>query len=240
MLRQTARSAVRFHASNSQNADLYISVNVTLQQFQQLHFVTLVRDILLETGANPKWIHLELSESTAATNPSRAAQTIRQLNAMGIKVSIDDFGTGYSSLSYLQTMPFNTIKIDQSFIKGHSYKSADWSFMLAMKNIADSLGIKVIVEGVENEFQQTELDSFGCLFGQGWLFGRPQTEANILADTCRLLSESLHRPNMTLGGAQVTYAPLAALKIALTEAVATSWLIPTPNNIGPSPTRHST
>ena len=117
---------------------------------------------------------------------------------MGIKVSIDDFGTGYSSLSCLQMMPFDTIKIDQSFIKKHSYKSADWSFVLAMKNIADSLGIKVIVEGVENEFQQTELDSFGCQFGQGWQFGRPQTEANILADTCPPLSESPHRPHMTL------------------------------------------
>ncbi len=220
MLREAARSAVLFHASNSQNADLYISLNVKLQQFQQLHFVTLVRDILLETGANPKWIRLELTESTAATNPSHASRTIRQLNAMGIKVSIDDFGTGYSSLSCLQMMPFDTIKIDQSFIKKHSYKSADWSFVLAMKNIADSLGNKVIVEGVENEFQQTE--------------------ANILADTCPPLSESPHRPHMTLGGAQVTYATLAALKIALTEAVATSWLIPTPNNTGPSPIRHST
>jgi len=220
VLREAARSAVLFHASNSQNADLYISLNVKLQQFQQLHFVTLVRDILLETGANPKWIRLELTESTAATNTSHASRTIRQLNAMGIKVSIDDFGTGYSSHSYLQTMPFDTIKIDQSFIKKHSYKSADWSFVLAMKNIADSLGIKVIVEGVENEFQQTE--------------------ANILADTCPPVSESPHHPHMTLGGAQVTYAPLAALKIALTEAVATSWLIPTPNNTGPSPIRHST
>ena len=196
VLREAARSAVRFHASNSQNADLYISVNVTLQQFQQLHFVTLVRDILLETGANSKWIRLELTESTAAANPSHAARTIRQLNAMGIKVSIDDFGTGYSSLSYLQTMPFDTIKIDQSFIKRHSDKSADWSFVLAMKNIADSLGMKVIVEGIENEFQQTELNSFGCQFGQGWLFGRPQTEASILADTCPPLSESPHSAHM--------------------------------------------
>ncbi len=220
MLREAASSAVRFHASNSQNADLYISVNVKLQQFQQLHFVTLVRDILFDTGANPKWIRLELTESKAATNPSHASRTIRQLNAMGIKVSIDDFGTGYSSLSCLQMMPFDTIKIDQSFIKKHSYKSAYWSFVVAMKIIADSLGIKVIVEGVENEFQQTE--------------------ANILAETCPPLSESPHRPHMTLGGTQVTYAPLAALKIALTEAVATSWLIPTPNNTGPSPIRHST
>lgn len=184
MLREAASSAVRFHARNSKNADLYISVNVKLQQFQQLHFVTLVRDILLETGANPKWICLELTESTAATNPSLASRTIRQLNPMGIKVSIDDFGTGYSSLSCLQMMPFDTIKIDQSFIKKHSYKSAYWSFVVAMKNIADSLGIKVIVEGVENEFQQTE--------------------ANILAETCPPLSESPHRPHMTLGGAQVT------------------------------------
>jgi EAL domain-containing protein (putative c-di-GMP-specific phosphodiesterase class I) len=67
-----------------------------------------------------------------------------------------------------------------------------------MKNIADSLGMKVIVEGVENEFQQTELDSFGCQFGQGWLFDRPQTEASILAETCPPLSESPHSLHMAL------------------------------------------
>jgi diguanylate cyclase (GGDEF)-like protein len=185
VLREACRSAVRFHASNSQSANLYISVNVALQQFQQLHFVTLLRDILLETGANPKWIRLELTESTAATNPSHAARTITQLNAMGIRVSIDDFGTGYSSLAYLQTMPFDTLKIDQSFITRHLDKTADWSFVLAMKQLADSLGMNVVVEGIENEFQQSELESFGCQFGQGWLFGMPETEKTILADRCR-------------------------------------------------------
>jgi diguanylate cyclase (GGDEF)-like protein len=184
VLREACRSAVRFHASNSHSANLYISVNVALQQFQQLHFVTLIRDILLETGANPKWIRLELTESTAATNPSHAARTITQLNAMGIRVSIDDFGTGYSSLSYLQTMPFDTLKIDQSFIKRHLDENADWSFVLAMKQLADSLGMKVIAEGIETEYQQTELESFGCQFGQGWLFGMPQTEKMILEERC--------------------------------------------------------
>ena len=190
VLREACRAAVRFHASNSHGADLYISVNVALQQFQQLHFVTLVRDILLETGANPKWIRLELTESTAATNPSHAARTITQLNVMGIQVSIDDFGTGYSSLAYLQTMPFDTLKIDRSFIEKHLDKSADWSFILAMKQLADSLGMKVVVEGIENEFQQAELESFGCQFGQGYLFGTPQTEAVILADRCTPVLEA--------------------------------------------------
>lgn len=191
VLREACRSAVRFHASNSQSASLYISVNVALQQFQQLHFVTLVRDILLETGADPKWIRLELTESTAAINPSHSARTITQLNAMGILVSIDDFGTGYSSLAYLQSMPFDTLKIDQSFISGHLDANADWSFVLAMKQLADSLGMNVVVEGVENEFQQAELESFGCQFGQGWLFGMPQTEAMILADRCIVASGHL-------------------------------------------------
>lgn len=181
VLREACRSAVRFHEGNPSNPDLYVSVNVALQQFQQLHFVKLVRDILLETGANPKWIRLELTESTAATNPVHAARTITQLNDMGIQVSIDDFGTGYSSLAHLQTMPFDTLKIDRSFIEKHSDNTADWSFVLAMKQLADSLGMKVVVEGIENEFQQAELESFGCQFGQGWLFGKPQTEATVMA-----------------------------------------------------------
>lgn len=185
VLREACRAAVRFHASNSHGANLYISVNVALQQFQQLHFVTLIRDILLDTGADPKWIRLELTESTAATNPSHASRTITQLNAKGVKVSIDDFGTGYSSLSYLQTMPFDTLKIDQSFIKRHFNKNADWSFVLAMKQLADSLGMNVVVEGIENEYQQTELESFGCQFEQGGLFGMPQTEEMILGTRCQ-------------------------------------------------------
>lgn len=182
VLREACKAAVRFHKENDSNPDLYISVNVALQQFQQLHFVKLVRDILLETGAHPSWIRLELTESTAATNPTHAARTITHLHEMGIQVSIDDFGTGYSSLAHLQAMPFDTLKIDRSFITKHSDNSADWSFVVAMKQLADSLGMKVIVEGIENEFQQAELESFGCEFGQGWLFGKPQTEELLMAN----------------------------------------------------------
>lgn len=182
VLREACKAVVRFHKENDSNPDLYISVNVALQQFQQLHFVKLVRDILLETGAHPRWIRLELTESTAATNPTHAARTITHLHEMGIQVSIDDFGTGYSSLAHLQAMPFDTLKIDRSFITKHSDNSADWSFVVAMKQLADSLGMKVIVEGIENEFQQAELESFGCEFGQGWLFGKPQTEELLMAN----------------------------------------------------------
>lgn len=182
VLREACKAAVRFHKENDSNPDLYISVNVALQQFQQLHFVKLVRDILLETGTHPSWIRLELTESTAATNPTHAARTITLLHEMGIQVSIDDFGTGYSSLAHLQAMPFDTLKIDRSFITKHSDNSADWSFVVAMKQLADSLGMKVIVEGIENEFQQAELESFGCEFGQGWLFGKPQTEELLMAN----------------------------------------------------------
>lgn len=182
VLREACRAAVRFHMRNDSNPELYVSVNVALQQFQQLHFVKLVRDILLETGAHPSWIRLELTESTAATNPTHAARTITHLHEMGIQVSIDDFGTGYSSLAHLQAMPFDTLKIDRSFITKHSDDSADWSFVVAMKQLADSLGMKVIVEGIENEFQQAELESFGCEFGQGWLFGKPQSEELLLAN----------------------------------------------------------
>lgn len=87
-------------------------------------------------------------------------------------------------------MPFDTLKIDRSFIEKHLDKSADWSFILAMKQLADSLGMKVVVEGIENEFQQAELESFGCQFGQGYLFGTPQTEAVILADRCTPVLEA--------------------------------------------------
>ena len=173
MLREAARSAVRFHASNSQNADLYISVNVTLQQFQQLHFVTLVRDILLETGANPKWIRLELTESTAATNPSHAARTIRQLNAMGIKVSIDDFGTGFSTMEQLRRIPFNELKVDQSFVHGATHNHVSHAILESSLNLAKKLAIKTVAEGVENQTDFDLVKTLGYHIIQGYMFAKP-------------------------------------------------------------------
>ncbi|MEO9633315.1 MAG: GGDEF domain-containing protein [Roseobacter sp.] len=180
VLREACRAAVRFQTASASETPLTVSINVALQQFQQPHFVSLVRDILLETGANSQWIRLELTESAAATNPKQAKRVIEQLSAMGIQVSIDDFGTGYSSLAHLQAMPFNTIKIDRSFIAKQFENSADWSFVAAMKQLADSLNMNVIVEGIESEFQQAELESLGCQFGQGWLYGKPKPESIVI------------------------------------------------------------
>ena len=180
VLREACRAAGRLQSARVSATPIYVSVNVAIQQFQQLHFVELVRDILLETGADAKWIRLELTESSAVTNPAYAAQAIQQLRAMGVQVSLDDFGTGYSSLAHLQTMPFDTIKIDRSFVMKQTEADSNWSIVSAMKQLADSMGMAVIVEGVENEFQLAELDSLGCQFGQGWLFEKPMPEADAL------------------------------------------------------------
>ena len=185
VLREACRAAGRLQSGRVSTTPIYVSVNVAIQQFQQLHFVELVRDILLETGADAKWIRLELTESSAVTNPAYAAQAIQQLRAMGIQISLDDFGTGYSSLAHLQTMPFDTIKIDRSFVMKQTEADSNWSIVSAMKQLADSMGMAVIVEGVENEFQLAELDSLGCQFGQGWLFEKPMPEA----DAVKLLAQ---------------------------------------------------
>jgi diguanylate cyclase (GGDEF)-like protein len=184
VLREACRASVRLRAVVRDRTPLYVSINVAAQQFQQKGFVGQVRDILLETGADPAQIRLELTETSALANPEYAQQTVRKLRDMGIRISLDDFGTGYSSLAYLQTIAFDTIKIDSCFVRKQTEQDADWSIVSAVKLLADSMGMAVVVEGVENEFQLAELKEIGCRYGQGYLFERPMTEAEV----CRLFA----------------------------------------------------
>lgn len=180
VLREACRASVRLRRALAGRAALYVSINVAAQQFQQPGFVAQVRDILLETGADPALIRLELTETSALAKPDYAQHTVRTLRAMGVRISLDDFGTGYSSLAYLQTIPFDTIKIDSCFVRRQTERDADWSIVSAVKLLADSMGMAVVVEGVENEFQLGELREIGCRYGQGYLFDRPMTEAEVV------------------------------------------------------------
>jgi predicted signal transduction protein with EAL and GGDEF domain len=180
VLREACRASVRLRKALAGHDALYVSINVAAQQFQQPGFVAQVRDILLETGADPALIRLELTETSALANPEYAQQTVRTLRDMGVRISLDDFGTGYSSLAYLQTIPFDTIKIDSCFVRKQTEKDADWSIVSAVKLLADSMGMAVVVEGVENEFQLGELREIGCRYGQGYLFDRPMTEREVI------------------------------------------------------------
>ncbi len=182
VMREACKTAVRWHKLvPDREPPLRISINVAPRQFLQPTFVQQVREILKETGADPRWIGFEITEGAAITKPHHTARVLEELRTLNIQVGLDDFGTGYSSLSRLQTIPIDNIKIDQSFVRTQTRNNAQWSVVKAMLDLAHALQLRVVVEGLETEFQREELTAFGCEYGQGYLFSKPLTEEDAAA-----------------------------------------------------------
>ena len=154
-------------------ADLTIAVNVSVRQFRQTDFVDQVLEALQRTGANPRRLKLELTESLLAENMGDIIQKMFALKGKGVGFSLDDFGTGYSSLSYLKRLPLDQLKIDQSFVRDVLNDSDDAAIARTIVALGQSLGMAVIAEGVETEEQREVLASLGCHAYQGNLFSRP-------------------------------------------------------------------
>jgi EAL domain-containing protein (putative c-di-GMP-specific phosphodiesterase class I) len=130
-------------------------------------------EILDETGLDPHRLELELTETSIMENPEAAADLLRQLRTLGVRVAIDDFGTGYSSLSYLKKLPIDTVKLDRSFVTGATTDPNDAALVMAIVTLAHNLKLKVVAEGVETDEQKTFLRLLRCDEGQGYLFGKP-------------------------------------------------------------------
>jgi diguanylate cyclase (GGDEF)-like protein/PAS domain S-box-containing protein len=154
-------------------AKLCIAVNVSAGQLQQADFVEQVLAVLERTGANPKNLKLELTESLLLNNVEDIIAKMGQLKTHGVGFSLDDFGTGYSSLAYLKRLPLEQLKIDQSFVRDVLTDPNDAAIARTVVALAQSLGLSVIAEGVENEAQRDFLASNGCHAYQGYLFSRP-------------------------------------------------------------------
>ena len=160
-------------ATQSACAQLTIAVNVSSRQFSQLDFVDQVLSALKTTGADPRLLKLELTESLLVSNVEDIIEKMVALKAVGISFSLDDFGTGYSSLAYLKQLPLDQLKIDQSFVKDILTNSNDAVIAKTIIALANSLGLAVIAEGVETEAQRNFLAQHGCPAYQGYLFSRP-------------------------------------------------------------------
>lgn len=160
-------------SNNPETLDLSIAINVSARQFQQPNFVEQTLSIIHKTGADPRHIKLELTESMLVENQQDIITKMTALREQGIKFSLDDFGTGYSSLSYLKRLPINELKIDKSFVKDVLDDANDASIARMIIRLAQSMELTVIAEGVETREQRDWLESEGCFKYQGYFFGRP-------------------------------------------------------------------
>ncbi len=150
-----------------------ISVNITSQSFRSGRVYETAKDALDNTGLDPKYIKLELTEGTIMENAEENIKMLNKLRGLGINLSIDDFGTGYSSLSYLNRFPVNELKIDQSFISGILQEPSNLAIVKAIIAMAHSLGLHVVAEGVETKKQLAIIQSLNCTEYQGYLFSKP-------------------------------------------------------------------
>ena len=163
-----------------------MAVNVSVRQIGGVALRQAVEAVIEHALIEPSRIHLEITESQFM---SASASTIRELTALrelGLSLSLDDFGTGYSSLSYLKHFPFDTVKLDRSFVAGVATDPGDRAIITAILGLAGALELRTVAEGVETAEQADILTDLGCQHGQGWHFGRPMPFAALVAHTAAI------------------------------------------------------
>ncbi|MDX8436173.1 EAL domain-containing protein [Mesorhizobium abyssinicae] len=160
------------------DAPLSVSVNLSSRQLIRRDLVSDVRSVIARANLKPRCFRLELTESLVMDNPEQTSHVLTKLKQLGIGLSLDDFGTGYSSLSYLTRFPFDTIKIDKSFVDDATPKRA--VLLKSMVNMAHELGLSVVAEGISDESDALELRQMGCEYVQSFMFGAPMPGDQVL------------------------------------------------------------
>jgi diguanylate cyclase (GGDEF)-like protein/PAS domain S-box-containing protein len=173
VIRTAADQLRRWQGQFGTNPPLSISVNLSCRQFLQPDLVYQVQRALLDTRLDPRCLKMEITESAIMEQVESASSALSKLKTLGIKLAIDDFGKGYSSLSYLHQFPFDTLKIDRSFIACIGPFGENTEIVRTIVSLAKGLGLDVVAEGVETENQLFQLKDLGCQFGQGYFFSRP-------------------------------------------------------------------
>ena len=163
--------------------DLWVSVNVSARQFADASFPGTVRQAIASSGLEPQAIMLEVTESALLRRDERLQSELAELKGIGVKLAIDDFGTGYSSLSYLRDLPIDVVKMDKAFVEGIADSEQRLALAEGIIQIAKTLSLDVVAEGIETEVQRDLLSSMGCHYGQGFLLAMPMplSEAEELA-----------------------------------------------------------
>lgn len=163
-----------------------ISINISVVQMLEPSFVTMVSDIIHETGFDPRYLEMEITESVLISSPEKIIQVIRQLKDMGIRIALDDFGSGYASLSSLQLLKPQVLKIDKSLIDEITSENPISHIVGSIISLAHQLDINVVAEGVETELQMEYLRKKRCDYIQGYLFSKPLKEEEIMKRKRRL------------------------------------------------------
>lgn len=193
VLGEACRQAQRWVAAGLSFGTM--AVNVSAVQFRDADFDLRVFTILAEAGLNPTRLELELTESVLMTGLETAASTVQTLRRKGVQVALDDFGTGYSSLSYLQRFPVDCLKIDQSFIRQISAVGTESTLVTAIINMAHTLGLRVVAEGVETSEERQFVKDRGCDEAQGLYFSRALTATEFAQ---HLSLEAMPQPILTM------------------------------------------
>jgi diguanylate cyclase (GGDEF)-like protein len=162
-------------------APIHVAVNVSAQSLLDQSLPGKVQAALDRTGVDPRFLKIEITESSIMADPAHALAILSMLQSMGVRLSIDDFGTGYSSLTHLRELPVDEIKIDKSFVMGMLANDADLAIVRTVIDLAHNLGKQVCAEGVEDEATWLKLRELGCDLAQGYWISRPVPAAELMA-----------------------------------------------------------
>jgi diguanylate cyclase (GGDEF)-like protein len=179
VLQKTTEQLAGWQKISRNHSELIMSVNISGKHLSNDDLIDDVENALALSKIKPATLKLEITESAAMQNADHTISLLNRLKRQGVQISIDDFGTGYSSLSYLHRLPFDTLKIDRSFVYSVGESGENSEILQTIISLAKNLKKKVIAEGIETEAQLSLLQNLGCDYGQGYLLARPQSKENI-------------------------------------------------------------
>ena len=159
---------------------LFVSINLSGKQFDDLLLIPTLADIMDRAGATREQIKFEITETLLVANPELANRSLNELKETGAKLAIDDFGTGYSSFSYLHRFPFDTLKVDRAFVSAMLRNEKSNEIIKTLVNLSHDLGMDVVAEGIETEREADMLEQYNAEYGQGYYFSRAVTEEELI------------------------------------------------------------
>jgi len=161
-------------------SNITVAINISALQFKQDDFIDKIKSYIEENGINPNMLEFEITESILVDNTNSTIKKLNELRNIGINIALDDFGTGYSSLTYLKLLPIDTLKMDRSFIENVTVNKVDQDIAGLFINIAHTLGLKIVAEGIEIPAQRDLLYNLGCDIAQGFLYSEPIKDTELL------------------------------------------------------------